>query len=175
MSLQKRARRVIARRKDIGRWTRIFLAGLRRHGGTEPRISYGHHRLPGRNEIARGGMVKFQRLAEHFPHDAKNFNVLYLGSSSLPRDWPEQLWLARRRGAVVLYNQDGVAYPGWHGPGWEVANRPQARLNEEADFVFYQSEFCRLSADKFLGTRTGPAAILNNAVDTSFFRPLDAP
>ena len=40
-----------------------------------------------------------------------------------------------------------------------------------ADHVFWQSEFCRRSANKFLGNRSGPGEILYNAIDTEFFHP----
>lgn len=164
-----RVRSMRRRARDLVNHAAILAAGT---GGRDgPRISYGHRRVPGPEEVTRGGMVKFQRLARYFPHQPYRFNVLYLGSSSLPRDWRRLEWLARRKGAAILYNQDGVAYPGWHGPGWEEANRPQARLNREAEFVFYQSRFCQLSADRFLGERTGASQVLLNAVDTDFFRP----
>ena len=46
-----------------------------------------------------------------------------------------------------------------------------AFLYHQADYVFWQSNFCKLSADKFLGKRIGPGEILYNSVDTSFFKP----
>ncbi|MBM4364463.1 MAG: glycosyltransferase family 4 protein, partial [Deltaproteobacteria bacterium] len=75
----------------------------------------------------------------------------------------------------VVWNQDGVAYPGWHGPGWERANAPMAEALHEADHVFFQSAFCRLTADRFLGERSGPSEILYNAVDTAYFSPAPEP
>ena len=50
-----------------------------------------------------------------FPNDPTDFNLLYLGSTWLPRDLDALLRLARRRGVPVVVNQDGVAYPGWAG------------------------------------------------------------
>ncbi len=46
-----------------------------------------------------------------------------------------------------------------------------ARILHEADYVFYQSEFCKRSADLFLGKREGGWEILYNAVDTTVFTP----
>jgi len=46
-----------------------------------------------------------------------------------------------------------------------------ATLLHAADHVFYQSLFCRESADRFLGPRRGPCEVLYNAVDTSVFTP----
>ena len=78
---------------------------------------------------------------------------------------------SRRRGAVFAWNQNGAAYPGWYGPGWELVNQPRARLLHEADHVFYQSEFCKLSADRFYGQRDGSWEVLYNAVDVERFSP----
>jgi glycosyltransferase involved in cell wall biosynthesis len=46
-----------------------------------------------------------------------------------------------------------------------------AVVHEKADHVFYQSEFCRRCAERFLGPRTGAAEILFNGVDTGHFVP----
>ena len=80
--------------------------------------------------------------------------------------------LAKKSGAVLIINQNGVAYPGWHGKGWERANRDMKRLVHMADYVFYQSRFCKESADLFLGERQNRRQeVLYNPVDTSVFRP----
>ena len=68
--------------------------------------------------------------------------------------------LARRRGAAFAWNQNGVAYPGWYGGGFELVNRPRARLMHEADHVFFQTAFCKLGADRYYGEREGPWEIL---------------
>ena len=141
----------------------------------EPRLYYGHDRLPGRDELAYGGAVKFQALEEAFPGSPSDFNVLYLGSSTVPEDASVLFRLARRRGAAVLWNQNGVAYPGWHGPGWEGTNEPLARGLHAADRVLYQSEFCKLSSDRFLGEPSAPWEVLHNPVDTERFTPAEDP
>ena len=151
----------------------IWIASLFASTVQLPKINlfYGHLKLPKNSEIIHGGMVKFQRLQEVFRNSPTCFNILYLGSSSLPRDWRQIYWLARRRKAKLVVNQNGVAYPGWHGPGWDEKNRPLRKLVHEADYVFYQSRFCKLSADRFLGERKGSWEILFNCVDTKFFTP----
>jgi glycosyltransferase involved in cell wall biosynthesis len=78
---------------------------------------------------------------------------------------------ARRKGAKLILNQNGVAYYGWHGPGWEKANKPMAEILHQADYVFFQSKFCKMSADRFLGERKSPFEILCNPVDTKVFKP----
>jgi glycosyltransferase involved in cell wall biosynthesis len=131
-------------------------------------VSYGRESMP---EHVLGGAVKFQLLERAFPNTPRDFNVLYLGSSSLPLDARMLVRLARRRGAAFVWNQNGVAYQGWYGDGWELVNRPRARLLHEADHVVYQSAFCKLSADRFYGPATGPCEILHNPVDTAAFAP----
>jgi glycosyltransferase involved in cell wall biosynthesis len=134
------------------------------------RVCYGHIRVPQDDELIHGGMVKFQRLEQSFPNSPTKFNILYLGSSALPLEWLPLSRLAHRKGAKLILNQNGVLYPGL-GPGWQEMNRPMKELVHAADYVFYQSWFCKKSADLFLGNRTGAWEILYNAVDTTSFTP----
>jgi glycosyltransferase involved in cell wall biosynthesis len=149
-------------------WARIAAASPASGG---PRLSYGHARVPKAGDPVNGGMVKFQRLQEVWPNEPTRFNVLYLGSSSMPWDWRVLLGLARLRHAAIAWNQNGVAYPGWAGERTARLNRPMAAVLHRADHVFFQSEFCRLASDAFLGARQGPAEILYNAVDVERFTP----
>ena len=129
-------------------------------------VSYGVRRLG-----THGGAIKFRELARFFPNRTRGYSVLYLGSSTMPPSAERLVARARRRGAAFAWNQDGVAYPGWHGPGWEETNAPKARALHAADHVFFQSEFCRVSSDRFLGERQGPCEVLHNPVDTEHFAP----
>jgi glycosyltransferase involved in cell wall biosynthesis len=138
-------------------------------------VFYGHERIPGPDEPAHGGTVKFQQLQRVFPNEPDAFNVLYLGSSNRPADSGELIRLAQARGAAVVWNQDGVAYRGWHGPGWSRTNEPLAEGLHAADYVFFQSEFCRVSSDLWLEARSGPAEVLANPVDTELFTPQERP
>lgn len=157
-----------------------FLAGLkagrywrdgaaRVEGGV--RVFYGFDRVPGRDETASGGIIKLQDLERMFPNTTEGANILYLVSSALPRGAVAMACAAKRHGVRLVVNQNGVAYPAWHGPGWRQANAPMARLVHMADHVFYQSRFCRESADRFLGGREGPSEVLYNPVDTKVFAP----
>jgi glycosyltransferase involved in cell wall biosynthesis len=135
-------------------------------------VSYGHRVIPGPNEIAGGGIIKCQDLQQLFPNKPKSFNLLYLVSSALPHQSAMMVWAAKKTGGKkVVLNQNGVAYPAWHGPGWEKTNAPMTYLIQQADYVFYQSAFCKLGADRFLGMRQGPFEILHNPVDTTVFVP----
>jgi glycosyltransferase involved in cell wall biosynthesis len=136
-------------------------------------VSYGREAMPGSDEVVSGGQVKFQLLGERLPNTPRDFNVLYLGSSSMPLEAGMLVRLAHRRGAAFVWNQDGVAYPGWYGNGWELVNRPRARLLHAADHVFFQSAFCKLASDHFYGAREKPWEVLYNPVDTTRFTPAD--
>ena len=136
-----------------------------------PRVSYGFDYVPGPNEIAHGGIVKFQKMQDVYVNSPRNYNVLYMVSSYKPTHAVRIAEVTKKKGAKLVWNQNGVAFPAWHGPGWEKTNAPMKTLLNMADYVFYQSNFCRESADRYLGVREGPAEILYNAVDTNVFKP----
>jgi glycosyltransferase involved in cell wall biosynthesis len=163
--LARNARHIRAHMRGL----RSMLAGRPPRG--QPFVWYGMNTIPDARDHVVGGIVKLQHLVDRFPNRPLRFNVLYLVSSRLP-DAPEALaWWAKRNGARLVLNQNGVAYPAWHGPGWERVNEPMTALLAAADHVFYQSDFCRISADRFAGRATAPSEILYNAVDLTRFRP----
>jgi glycosyltransferase involved in cell wall biosynthesis len=133
------------------------------------RVYYGYEDLPQKNQFSSGGIVKCIDLQSLFPNEKHSPNVLYLVSSALPPHVGVLISMARRAGAVVVLNQNGVAYPGWHGPGWERTNEALGRVLHSADFVIYQSRFCWDAADRFLGPFAGSYEVLHNAVDTDVF------
>lgn len=135
-------------------------------------VFYGHDRLPASGEVARGGIIKFQRLNELFPNTPRRFNILYMVSSDRPAYARHLVSATHRVGAKFVWNQNGVAYPAWMPQGWEKINAKMAELLHAADYVFYQSEFARFSVEHFLGKRTGPSEVLHNSVDTDFFSPI---
>lgn len=155
--------RILAEKK---RWRKVRIFGF-----TTPRVYYGHDRIPSRNEKTGGAIIKFQDLQEGFPNTIRDANILYLVSSALPT-FPEiMVREAKKRGVFFVLNQNGVAYPAWHGPGWEKKNRPMSFLLQQADYVIYQSTFCKISADRFAGACQAPWEILANPVDTKIFVP----
>jgi glycosyltransferase involved in cell wall biosynthesis len=162
----------IRRWRRLLRYLKILLAGT----PTQNQIGvyYGHDHIPRADEPAYGGMIKFQRMQNDFPNSPRHFNILYMVSSWRPKDWSQLLWLAHRKGAKIVWNQDGVAYPAWCQDKWEKMNAPMAKLLHAADYVFYQSHFCKLSADRFLGKRSERYEILYNAVDTKVFTPAES-
>jgi len=134
-------------------------------------VFYGHNHIPERSEKSGGGIIKCQDLNAIFPNTKKNANILYLVSSALPYFAPLMVRIAKKKGARLVWNQNGVAYPGWHGPGWGIFNRDMQDIIQMADYVIYQSEFCKVSADKYLGKYNGSSTILNNPIDTELFFP----
>lgn len=146
-------------------------------------VFYGHDQLVGADGVLRGGIVKVRDLEREFPNTPRGAGILYLVTSSLPQVGPGfagmlltplavvQARAAKRAGAHLVLNQNGVAYPGWRGRGWWWANRANRALLRMADHVFYQSEFCRQSADRFVGRSRCPAEVLYNPVDTQRFSP----
>jgi len=167
----------VSARGRAGRWGRAGLrwARLLAPGRPEPglRVFYGHDRVPAPGEPVGGGAAKLQRLATRFPNHPHGFTLLYLASNQLPRDLGPLLRLAGRRGIPVVLNQDGVGYPGWAGSETEHVNMPMRRALAAADHVLYQSEFCKRSADEFLGPAPGAWEVLSNAVDVGHFVPAE--
>jgi glycosyltransferase involved in cell wall biosynthesis len=158
--------------RAASRWARLLGRGRARPG---LRVFYGWDRIPGPSEPVAGGTAKLQKLAERWPNRPTDFSVLYLGTTYLPRDLRPLLWLARRRRAPIVVNQDGVAYPGWAGERTDELNEPLRRVISAADHVVYQSEFSKRSSDLFLGEPRGSWEILPNAVDVDHFTPGPAP
>jgi len=120
-----------------------------------------------------GGAVKLLPLCAAFGGGEAQLNILYVVSSSQPRFAGDLFGLCRGRGIRIVWNQNGVGYPAWAGEEGERFNGPMRRLRAMADFVVYQSEFCRVSADKFLGPFAGASEILYNPVDCGVFVPCE--
>jgi glycosyltransferase involved in cell wall biosynthesis len=117
-----------------------------------------------------GPLVKVKRLSEHFPDTPWGYDLVYLLSNA-PYVPGWALRLLKVRGVPIVYNQNGVFYRAWYGGDWAAENRRMAEAFQAADWVFYQSDFCRRCADRFLGPRTGGGEVLYNAVDTQRFVP----
>ena len=117
-----------------------------------------------------GPLVKVKRLAEHFPDTPWGNNIVYLLSNA-PYLPPFALRVLKIRGVPIVYNQNGVFYPGWYSGDWQGQNARMRDAYLAADHVFFQSAFCKSTAERFLGPREGRGEILFNAVDTSHFQP----
>lgn len=141
-----------------------------------PAVAYLTERFPGRppsrRDYIHGGAVKMTYLAEAFQHAYPSANILYTVSSVVNPLTPKIIREAKKKKIKVIVNQNGVAYPAWHGEGWEGTNgRLKANL-DQAEFIIYQSHFCRLAAEHFLSPPNVPQEILFNPVDTTLFKPI---
>ncbi len=152
------------RRRHLGEWSQVRCAE-----GREPVLGFGGVLAPG--QFVHGGAVKLLSLREGFSCDEQCFNILYLVSSAQPEFAEDLVKMCRRQGIAFVWNQNGVGYPGWAGADAECHNAPMRRLRAQADFVIYQSAFCRASAEKFLGPCDRPSAMLFNPVDLQKFSP----
>ena len=121
-----------------------------------------------------GPLVKARLLKEHFPDTRLGFSLVYLLSNALYL--PDGvIGSLRHRGVPIVLNQNGVFYPAWYPDGWQRDNARMATAYHQASYVFWQSDFCRRCADRFLGERKGPGEVLFNATDIDRFVPPRAP
>ena len=137
----------------------------------QPKVFYGFDHIPSEDEYVHGGMVKFQKLQRVLPNSPKDFNILYLGSSCLPRGSSVLVDILKRKGIKIVLNQNGVAYPAWKNRGWATMNQPMYHVLKNSDHVFYQSQFCKKSADQFLGPPKANWEVLFNSVALDRFFP----
>lgn len=135
------------------------------------RVYYGYDHIPGPDEFLAGGLVKCQDLQRAFPNVVASPNLLYMVTSALPPFAVTMACEAKRAGAKIVINQNGVGYPAWCPHDWQRVNRPMRKLLQLADHVIYQSRFCKESADRFVAPCSCPSEILHNPVDTSIFVP----
>lgn len=140
-----------------------------------PRVNYGYALALQAGAVLHGGRVKLLHLSSEFPEATGDFNLLYLVSSAPPKFALELVAWAKSHGVKFVWNQNGVAYPAWYGARSKELNAPMRELRAQADFIFYQSEFCRQCADRFLGPAEVPGEIAFNCVDPAHFRPGSAP
>lgn len=134
---------------------------------TVPKVNYGG----ARGGFKGGPQVKMQLLQQLFPESKNEYNILYLLSGALymPKCALRRL---KDRGVKIILNQNGVFYPAWSPDTWKEKNERMAEVLAQSNHIFYQSNFCKLSADKFLSQPIGTYEVLYNGVDTSFFKPI---
>lgn len=136
----------------------------------EIRISYADL-APKNVKWVHGGRIKLFYLSQSYPERKKCFNILYLTSSAMPRLVKDWMQICKKSNVKIVWNQDGAAYPAWAGDDYGKINGLMGQMMRQSDWVIYQSKFCKLSADKFLGSFEGPHSIIYNCVDTSSFNP----
>lgn len=125
--------------------------------------------------LVHGGAVKLLHLQEAFPCCGKEFNLLYLVSSSQPDFVVDLTQACRRKDIPLVWNQNGVGYPAWAGAASERHNADMRKMRSMASYVVYQSLFCRESAERFLGPENAPGEVLFNPVNLRRFHPAETP
>ncbi len=118
-----------------------------------------------------GPYLKIKKLQKFFPENKREFNLVYALSNS-PKLMHSSINILKERKIPLILNQNGVFYPGWYKGNWKNQNLLNSKVYHSADYVFWQSNFCKKAANKFLGERIGKGEILYNAVDTKKFYPL---
>lgn len=144
---------------------------IRKASSGDPILCYGGLPACQTKRLPIGGEIKLIPLRGKFRESSQEFNILYLVSSALPDHAEELVRAARRSGIAFVWNQNGVAYPGCYGDFYPWFNRRMAWLRSQADYIFNQSEFSRLSAERYLGPTDAPSEIIFNPVDIEMFSP----
>lgn len=146
-----------------------------RKGGDSLAVAYLSGRFPSpparRNEFAHGGAIKLTYLAENFQHHFPLANLLYTVSSVAHPLQIEILEVAKCKGLNVVVNQNGVSFPAWNGANYETSNQPLKRIIGFANFIIYQSQFCKASAERYISPPAVPNEIVYNPVDIRLFSP----
>lgn len=160
--LEYRRRRKVLRKHSM----------INRTGSDQPTVGFGGVLNDGRP--VHGGAVKLLPLRVAFGGDERRFDILYAVSSSQPLCAENLFRKCRDQGIRIVWNQNGVGYPAWAGRESERFNAPMRHLRSMADHVVYQSRFCQISAERYLGASDVPSEILYNPVDLVRFSPRDA-
>ncbi len=144
----------------------FLLTKFPKHTNT-PKIFYGGSR----SGNIGGPLVKIKKLKELFPEYKYRFNIIYaISSNYLLSD--KTIKILKSNNFPIILNQNGVFYPAWFKGNYQKMNLINKFLYHSADYVFWQSEFCKKASDKFLGQRRGSGEILYNAVNTDIFKPI---
>lgn len=169
----------------IFRWRDLFLilipariqaARIRMAKNGELAVFYLTTRFPrkpaARGEYSHGGLVKLTYLAERFPHHFPSASLAYIVTTVGHPLQDEILQIAKLKGLKIIVNHDGVAFPAWAGDQYADLNKISKRILDRADFIVYQSQFSKLSADRYLSPPDVPNEIVYNPVDVDHFIPL---
>ena len=124
-------------------------------------IFFGNHNQEFFEKKIYGGKVKLFYLKDAFEENA-NGKILYLVSSALPTGWIWALLYFKVTGRRVVLNQNGVYYPDMMPFLYPLANLSNRIIYKYADYVIYQSKFCRKMAAKYLNNKKVNSRILYN-------------
>ena len=127
--------------------------------------------LNGASSGSTGGpKVKTQRIAKLFKVTRYNPNIFYsLSNCIYTYNFLIERFLKSK--IPMIYNQNGIFHNVWYKGNIDVKNKEMKFFLINADYVFFQSRFCKKCCDETIYKRTKDFKILYNAVDTSFFIP----
>ena len=109
-----------------------------------------------------GGRVKLKILEKIYKQN-ENFDFLYLVSSSLPNYVKLYIFITKLLKKKIILNQNGVAYPAWSNKYIKINNRLRY-IYDKSDFVIFQSNFCKISAEKWLSNKKKKFKVIYNPV-----------
>jgi len=124
---------------------------------------------------ARGGslggpLVKVSRLKKFYGEFYFRPNLVY-ALSNCPYINSKGLASLKKKNIHLVLNQNGIFHKNWYNGNCEAMNYEMSLAYRSADYVFWQSNYCRKNADKYLGRRVGGGEVLFNAVDIDLFKP----
>jgi glycosyltransferase involved in cell wall biosynthesis len=160
------------------KWYFVFILLLNKSSlqtrHTSYRLSYAHKSFPselGTHEVyPSGGGLKYYYLNNIWPHHSSGFDILYVVSSSHTKYIHNLMSCAKKRGAKIIWNQNGIHHP-QDSKSIKLFIKDMERNIQFADYIIYQSKFCERSAKLFLNIPNVPSEVVYNAIDTNRFKP----
>lgn len=108
-----------------------------------------------------GGKVKLFHLKSVL-RETPSANILYLVSSALPSGWLWTLLFYKLNGRKIVLNQNGVYHSDFFPYLYPLANLSNRLLYINADYVIYQSQFCKKMAINYLDKKRKSSCIMLN-------------
>lgn len=113
---------------------------------------------------AGGPNVRTRRMIAEFGNYWCSANVIYAQSAWSAGALRSAIDFRKRYGGALIVNQNGWYYPGWYDGDWQRANDELVAIQKAADYVLYQSEFCREAGRALTGFVPARHEVLHNAV-----------
>ncbi len=117
-----------------------------------------------------GTLTKIKKLKKYFGESLFGFNIVYLMSNT-PYLNSLNLLLINKLKIPIIHNQNGLFYPSWYDGNCSIKNKQINKQYLKANYIFFQSNFCKEISYKFLDKPKCTNSILYNSVDTKFYHP----
>ena len=130
-----------------------------------PKIFY----AGGRTGSIGGPLVKIEKLTKVFPDNKFKFNLVYIASNNFFIT-KSSLNIIKKKKYKDSSKSKWVFYPAWFKGNYQQKNLKMSEAYHAANYVFWQSNFCKKASNKFL-EKGWAKEVLYNAVDTNFFIP----